>query len=85
LKLELMVTTHAQQAEQDRTYWLQQTREARLEMVETLRMEAGRFLYDYPARLRRVITVTRKVDKADAEELSAVADGAAESVLDGGI
>jgi len=54
-------------------------------MVETLRMEAGRFLYDYPARLRRVITVTRKVDKADAEELSAVADGAAESVLDGGI
>jgi hypothetical protein len=60
MELKVTVTTHARQAEEDRDYWGRQTREARLDMVETLRLEAGRFLYDYPARLRRVITVARK-------------------------
>ena len=60
MEIKLTVTTHSQQAEQDRAYWRLQPREARLEMVETLRCEAGKFLYEYPARLRRIITVTRK-------------------------
>jgi hypothetical protein len=55
----LTITTHDAQAEADRAYWRQQTPEARLEAVEQLRLEAGKFLYDYPARLRRVLEVTR--------------------------
>jgi hypothetical protein len=35
--------------------------EERLDLVEKLRREAGKFIYDgYPERLRRVITVVRK-------------------------
>lgn len=60
MKLKLTVTTNERQRESDHVYWLNQTEEARLTMVETLRMESGRFLYEYPTRLRRVITVTRK-------------------------
>lgn len=60
LKLELSVTTHARQKEDDRAYWRKQTGPQRLDMVETLRKEAGNFLYEYPARLRRVVAVTRK-------------------------
>jgi len=62
MKRELTVTTHAQQAKDDREYWLRQSPDARLSVVEDLRMEAGRLLneYQYPARLRRVVTVTRR-------------------------
>ena len=60
MKLELSVTTHARQKENDRAYWCNQTGPQRLDMVETLRKEAGNFLYEYPARLRRVVAVTRK-------------------------
>jgi hypothetical protein len=60
MRLELSVTTHACQKEADRAYWRKQTEQDRLDMVETLRKEAGNFLYEYPARLRRVVTVTRK-------------------------
>jgi hypothetical protein len=60
MKNVVTVTTHARQAEEDRAYWREQTALQRLDMVETLRKEAGRFLYEYPARLRRVVTVTRK-------------------------
>lgn len=70
----LTTTTPQAQAEADRNYWRQQTPEARLEAVEQLRLEAGKFLYDYPARLRRVLTIKsstqRTKDKADVEELS---------------
>jgi len=34
--------------------------EERLDEVELLRIEGGKFLYEYPTRLRRVITITRK-------------------------
>ena len=35
--------------------------EDRLDLVEKLRREAGKFIYDgYPERLRRVITIVRK-------------------------
>ncbi len=40
-------------------YWKKQSPEARLDEVERLRIEAGKFLYEYPARLRRTIKVTR--------------------------
>ena len=56
----MTVTTHARQMEDDRAYWRKQTEQSRLDMVEALRKEAGRFLYEYPARLRRVVTVARK-------------------------
>ena len=60
MSLRLTVTSHFEQAEENRAFWRSQTPEARLDEVERLRMEAGKFLYEYPARLRRVITVTRK-------------------------
>ena len=34
--------------------------EAALDLVERLRLEAGKFLYEYPARLRRTVEVVRK-------------------------
>jgi hypothetical protein len=36
------------------------TVEERLDEVERLRIEAGKFLYEYPARLQRVLTAVRK-------------------------
>ena len=33
--------------------------EKRLELVEQLRIQAGKFLYAYPARFRRVVKVIR--------------------------
>jgi len=54
------VTTRQEQAKADRAYWRAQSAEARLNHVEELRLQAGKFLYEYPARLRRVITVTRR-------------------------
>lgn len=35
--------------------------EERLDEVERLRLEAGKFLYEYPARLQRVLTAIRKI------------------------
>jgi len=45
-----------QNAEEDR----RMTPEERLNLVEYLRIEAGKSIYEYPARFRRVFTVTRK-------------------------
>jgi hypothetical protein len=33
----------------------------RLEMVEQLRIESGKFLYEYPAGLQRVLTAVRRL------------------------
>jgi hypothetical protein len=41
----------------------------RLEMVEQLRIESGKFLYEYPAGLQRVLTAVRRKDKASPERL----------------
>lgn len=60
MERKLTATTRDRQTEDDRAYWQTQSREARLSMVETLRAEARNFLYEYPDRLRRVVTVTRK-------------------------
>ncbi|MCK5862437.1 MAG: hypothetical protein KAH38_08120 [Candidatus Hydrogenedentes bacterium] len=62
--MKLTITTHEEQAEKDRKYWLRRTPEERLSHVEDLRIEAGKFLYDeYPSRLRRIITVTRRTPR----------------------
>ena len=39
---------------------LSMTPEERLNEVELLRIEGGKFLYEYPTRLRRVIKITRR-------------------------
>ena len=36
------------------------TPEKRLELVEQLRIQAGKFLYDYPAKFQKVVKVVRK-------------------------
>jgi hypothetical protein len=44
----------------DITEYRAMTPEERLDLVERLRLEAGKLNYEYPARFRRVFTVTRK-------------------------
>lgn len=62
--MKLTNTTHEEQAKKDRQYWLSRTPEERVSHVEDLRIEAGKFLYDeYPSRLRRIITVTRRTPR----------------------
>ena len=63
MKKTLTVTTHEEQSKADREYWRQKTPVERLDAVEQYRLEAGKFLYEYPTRLRRLLTV-----KADVEE-----------------
>lgn len=36
------------------------TSEERLDLVEQLRIQSGKFLYEYPTRFRRIIKVTRR-------------------------
>ena len=56
---ELRVTDVRTQAEEDRQAWRARTPEERLDEVERLRLQAGKFLYEYPIRLRRLLSVTR--------------------------
>ncbi|MBN2788843.1 MAG: hypothetical protein JXR69_01475 [Candidatus Delongbacteria bacterium] len=60
MKTEILITTHKEQRDNDRQYWRNLTPEERLDIVELLRLEAGKILYEYPARLQRVVKVTRK-------------------------
>jgi hypothetical protein len=60
MEMVITVTTQAEQEKKDREFWRSLTPEQRLDIVEQLRIESGKFLYEYPARLQRVITVTRK-------------------------
>jgi hypothetical protein len=54
---QFTVTDQKSQAEGDRAAWRMWTPEDRLDAVEALRMQAGRSLYEYPTRLRRLLTV----------------------------
>jgi hypothetical protein len=58
--MKLTVTTHEEQALEDRKYWLRRSPEERLSEVERLRLEAGKFLYEYPTPFRRVVRIARK-------------------------
>ena len=57
---KLLITTHDEQARADRAYWRSRSPAERLDAVELLRIEAGKFLYEYPSRLRRIVTITRR-------------------------
>ena len=57
-KKTLTFTDSSSQAEEDRRYWRSRPPEERLDAVERLRLEAGKFLYEYPSRLRRFLTIT---------------------------
>jgi len=59
VKKTLTVTTHQAQSEADRAYWRERTPEERLDEVERLRLEAGKFVYEYPTRLQKILEVTR--------------------------
>ena len=56
--VRLTVTDQASQTQADREAWRACTPEERLNAVEALRLQAGKFLYEYPTRLRRLLTVT---------------------------
>lgn len=60
MEMTIKVTTHEEQRKADREYWRSLTPEQRLDIVEQLRIESGKFLYEYPARLQRVIKITGK-------------------------
>jgi hypothetical protein len=59
----LTITTHQAQTKADRDYWRQRTPEERLDAVEGFRLEAGKFLYEYPTRLRRVLEIIRDASR----------------------
>lgn len=63
MKKKLTITNYAEQAEQDRAFWLSRSPEERLDAVEALRLEAGKFLYEYPSRLRRIVSITRRTPR----------------------
>ena len=49
MKWKLTITNHEEQARSDREFWRSRSPEERLDAVETLRIEAGKFLYEYPS------------------------------------
>ena len=51
---------HEDLARRDKEYYKALTPEQRLDIVEDLRLSAGKFLYEYPARFRRIIRVTQQ-------------------------
>ena len=60
MKKTISVTTHEKQEKEDKLFWKKASHEKRLDLVEILRIESGKFIYEYPARLQRVLTVIRK-------------------------
>ena len=60
MQKRLTITTHQAQSEADRAYWRDKTPAERLDAVERFRLEAGKFLYEYPIRIRRVLEITRR-------------------------
>ena len=60
MKKTLSVSTFEKEVSEDKKYWSRKTPEDRLDALENLRLQSGKFLYEYPARLSRVIEVVRK-------------------------
>jgi hypothetical protein len=52
--------SHNELSNDDRKFFKSLSPEERLSLVELLRIEAGKFIYEYPARLRRIVKVTRR-------------------------
>jgi hypothetical protein len=68
-KKTFTVTDQHSQSNADRLAWRNRSAEERLDAVEQLRIEAGKFLYEYPVRLRRLLAITQ-VKSRNIEELS---------------
>ncbi|MFZ2656365.1 MAG: hypothetical protein WAX69_15650 [Victivallales bacterium] len=60
MKKTLSVSTFREEVVEDKKYWRGKTPEARLDALENLRLQSGKFLYEYPRRLSRIIEVVRK-------------------------
>ena len=68
-KKTFTVTDQCSQSNADRQAWRNRSAEERLDAVEQLRIEAGKFLYEYPVRLRRLLAIPQ-VKSQNIEELS---------------
>ena len=64
-----MQTTADEQAAADRAYWLSKTPQERLAEVERLRIEAGKFLYEYPSRLPRILETVERPSREDTADI----------------
>lgn len=60
MEMKITVTTREQEQAEDRAWMRSLTPHERLSLLEQLRREGGKFLYDYPSRLQRIITIVRK-------------------------
>ncbi|MFA6102913.1 MAG: hypothetical protein WCV67_16305 [Victivallaceae bacterium] len=63
MKKTLSVSTFSKEASEDKEYWRSKTPEERLDALELLRLQSGKFLYEYPARLSRIIEVVKKTPR----------------------
>jgi len=63
MEKKMLITSRSEQEKKDRVFWRNRTPEERLDAVELLRLEAGKFLYEYPSRLRRVVSITRRTSR----------------------
>ena len=70
---KIFVTKVKEQKIQDLKSRRSKSPEQRLSEVEDLRIQAGKFLYEYPKRFRRIIRITRRSeDKVDVEKLTEI-------------
>jgi hypothetical protein len=60
---QIVFTDSASQAAADRAAWRALSPNERVDMVEQLRLQAGRFLYDYPCRLRRLLAIAGRTSR----------------------
>ena len=59
-KPSIRVTNQQESDLEDKLFWENKTALERLAAVEALRLESGKFLYEYPKRLQRILTLVRK-------------------------
>jgi len=60
MKRIIFVTNLKEQKKQDLKSRRSMSPEERLSVVESLRIQAGKFLYEYPTRFRRIIRIAHR-------------------------
>lgn len=60
MKMVIRTVTREELAAEESEFMRSLTPEERLSLLETLRQEGGKFAYEYPERLLRIINVTRR-------------------------
>ena len=60
MKKKIIVTNVKEQKIQDLKSRRSKSPEQRLSEVEDLRIQAGKFLYEYPTRFRKIIRITHQ-------------------------